>query len=641
MPDQSIIIKFQAKGNEALERAIIKLDHASRQLKNQTNKLRKQGGLLDTTFTKNRKSATLLGNAFATLRSKMLLVNFAMGLGITQLVRFAQESARVKNMETAFNELSGGVGNATVSLEKLRQATDGTMSSFDLFQQANNAMILGVTKNSDEMAEMFDMAQRLGRALGRDTASSVESLITGIGRQSRLMLDNIGIIVKSDEAYKSYANEIGKSVNKLTDAEKKQAFFNATLESARQKLKSLPDETLTTQDRFDQLSSSTSELTLAIGNALTPVLTKAAVALTKVVNATTDLFTTDDEERIKILKKEIKFLEDRQEKSKQEKGKFKNNFIFTTQDLKDLANYKSELMKLQKVDFPESMKIEFPRLTEENLKAEEIEKQLFAMEMALTNMSNLEFKLPKSMRLFMTEEAEKFMDDIEKIDISETIEENIANLKKLQDEVKMSTFGMAKETLSALQSNLDARVNAEISALKETEAYKKADSERRKDMERNVRKSFASEQKMLFRGNQLAALADLGFNTSSAIMKAIAAFPFTGGMPFVAIIKALAGVQAAMILSQQPPKYQSGGMIGGRRHSQGGTMIEAEQGEFIMSRGAVESVGIETMNRINQTGSAGVTVNISGNVMSQDFVEGELAERIKEAVRKGSNFGMS
>ena len=56
--------------------------------------------------------------------------------------------------------------------------------------------ILGVSKNSDEMAEMFDIAQRLGRALGRDTASSVESLVTGIGRQSRLMLDNIGIIVK-------------------------------------------------------------------------------------------------------------------------------------------------------------------------------------------------------------------------------------------------------------------------------------------------------------------------------------------------------------------------------------------------------------------------------------------------------------
>ena len=84
-------------------------------------------------------------------------------------------------------------------------------------------------------------------------------------------------------------------------------------------------------------------------------------------------------------------------------------------------------------------------------------------------------------------------------------------------------------------------------------------------------------------------------------------------------------------------KFATGGVVEG----QDNVPILAQNGEFVMSRSAVESVGIETMNRINQTGSAGVTVNISGNVMSQDFVEGELAERIKEAVRKGSNFGMS
>ena len=36
-----------------------------------------------------------------------------------------------------------------------------------------------------------------------------------------------------------------------------------------------------------------------------------------------------------------------------------------------------------------------------------------------------------------------------------------------------------------------------------------------------------------------------------------------------------------------------------------------------------------------------VTVNVSGNVLSQDFVEGELAENIKEAVRRGTDFGIS
>jgi hypothetical protein len=33
--------------------------------------------------------------------------------------------------------------------------------------------------------------------------------------------------------------------------------------------------------------------------------------------------------------------------------------------------------------------------------------------------------------------------------------------------------------------------------------------------------------------------------------------------------------------------YEQGGLIGGRRHAQGGTIIEAEAGEAIMTRGAV------------------------------------------------------
>ena len=40
-------------------------------------------------------------------------------------------------------------------------------------------------------------------------------------------------------------------------------------------------------------------------------------------------------------------------------------------------------------------------------------------------------------------------------------------------------------------------------------------------------------------------------------------------------------------------------------------------------------------------GGGGVTVNVSGNVLTQDFVEGELAESIKEAVRRGSDFGLN
>ena len=105
---------------------------------------------------------------------------------------------------------------------------------------------------------------------------------------------------------------------------------------------------------------------------------------------------------------------------------------------------------------------------------------------------------------------------------------------------------------------------------------------------------------------------------------------------------ALGIAKLSIVNSQKMPSFEQGGLIGGRRHSQGGTMIEAERGEFIMSRNAVQTIGVDTLNRINEgAGGASVTVNVSGNVMSQDFVEGELAEQIKEAVRRGTDFGIS
>jgi hypothetical protein len=88
-------------------------------------------------------------------------------------------------------------------------------------------------------------------------------------------------------------------------------------------------------------------------------------------------------------------------------------------------------------------------------------------------------------------------------------------------------------------------------------------------------------------------------------------------------------------------KFEHGGYVGGRPHSQGGTIIEAERGEFVMSRNAVESIGLETLNQMNQSGGGGsINVSVTGNVLTQDFVEGELAESIKEAVRRGSDFGI-
>ena len=142
-----IIVKFKPQGHKALINAIKELEKAQKGVtattKQATTATKSQTKANHGLLTSNR----LLDNSFATMRSHLLLFNFAMGLGIRQVVRFSQDAAKVQQMERAFNTMSGGASNAAVAVDRLKEATNGTLSEFDLFQQANNAMVLGVTKN--------------------------------------------------------------------------------------------------------------------------------------------------------------------------------------------------------------------------------------------------------------------------------------------------------------------------------------------------------------------------------------------------------------------------------------------------------------------------------------------------------------
>ena len=71
--------------------------------------------------------------------------------------------------------------------------------------------------------------------------------------------------------------------------------------------------------------------------------------------------------------------------------------------------------------------------------------------------------------------------------------------------------------------------------------------------------------------------------------------------------------------------------------------VVTEPTQFTVGEGgAAEFVSGTPLEGVNNAGGGGgVTVNVSGNVMSEQFVEEELAERIQEAVRKGVDFGIS
>ena len=140
-----------------------------------------------------------------------------------------------------------------------------------------------------------------------------------------------------------------------------------------------------------------------------------------------------------------------------------------------------------------------------------------------------------------------------------------------------------------------------------------------------------------------AALSDaliqtIKFMTVKLMEDAISKFGWLG-IPLAATAGAVAGSLVGQ--AQRHVKFEDGGLVGGRRHSQGGTMIEAERGEFVMSRNAVDAIGVENLNRMNQGGGGAVSVTFTGNVMSQDFIENEAIPQIKEAIRRGADIGVS
>ena len=627
MAANKITIKFNSQGDRALLKALKNLAKAQNELTRTTKKF---GKVQDDTSRKGR----LLNNAFATMRSKILLASFAMTLLIKPLMRFAKEAAKIESMSRAFNTLSGGVSNASIAMSKLRAATNNTMTQFDLFQQANNAMILGITKNSDEMAEMFDIAQRLGRALGVDTKRSVESLITGIGRQSRLMLDNIGIIVKADEAYGSYAKRLGTTADKLTDAQKKQAFLQATMESARAKVASLGTETLTSQDSFDRFSATVSDLSVAVGDNLKGAFSGAMDAFVDFieVHKSPDVKAALDSQQYEMKALTVRQLELELRKAASASQVSMNKM------------FQAAPVTIMSAEVTEKLKNQIKQLREE-----------------MEKISPKEMERKRGLELLIAVNKARIRSEI----LASEEEEN-AHLKRTS---QMAEWGHAIMDLQPKQFNFSDGLilrskmiaNAQREASQQFKDGLVSEVEAMEWFRNRVKIIDAAILKSKTQGvsgmigafGQLNTAAEGSSRASarlaqiSATIDALAgankAFAQGGIFGFATGAAILASGAANVVnIEKNIGKFEQGGMVGGRRHSQGGTIIEAEQGEFVMSRNAVNAVGVEAMNRINAGGGAGaVNVNFTGNVMSQDFIEYEAIPMIKEAIRRGADIGVA
>ena len=134
------------------------------------------------------------------------------------------------------------------------------------------------------------------------------------------------------------------------------------------------------------------------------------------------------------------------------------------------------------------------------------------------------------------------------------------------------------------------------------------------------------------RAGREAVMASIRAAVAQVIAKEIATKPFPASLAYAAT----AGFAVDQLF---------GNLLGGITAAQYGMNEVVDKPTLILAGEAgAEHVGITPLESPNtdgtQGGGASVVVNVSGNVLTSDFVEGELAENIREAVRRGTDFGI-
>ena len=115
-----------------------------------------------------------------------------------EMARLGAQSLRLKE---SFEQLADAYqGNSQAILDTLKQASQGAISETNLILGANRAMMLGLGADAEQLGKLMEVAAFRARAMGISTTQAWDNIVTGIGRKSPLILDNLGIVgLKMDE----------------------------------------------------------------------------------------------------------------------------------------------------------------------------------------------------------------------------------------------------------------------------------------------------------------------------------------------------------------------------------------------------------------------------------------------------------
>jgi len=206
--------------------------------------------------------------------------------------QFASESidlaAQAEGVKAAFNRL-----NDPQLLKNLREATLNTVSDLKLMQTAVQAKNFQIPM--DTLAKGLEFAQRRAVETGQSVDYMVDSFVTGLGRKSVMILDNLGISAAELRDKMASGATMAQAVGQIMD----ESFAEAG------------DRIVTTSMKIDQQRATIENLKTEIGQGLMPIYESFLNLTNKVLKATiatTDPFSVEGKDE-EALERQIKRLD--------------------------------------------------------------------------------------------------------------------------------------------------------------------------------------------------------------------------------------------------------------------------------------------------------------------------------------------
>jgi len=274
---EEIIIDLRLKA-QAFEEGLAAAQHEIEKFSNKSESAaRKQAQAVKQSAQEQQVAYAAVGAAAGAMAYKIIA---AAKVGIDAANSY---TSALTGLRSVANGTGQDFGALQSQLDKL--TADGLIPVSDAATALKNLLARGFDANqAAEMLTRLKDSAAFGRQASLSLGEAVRSAAEGLKNENSVLVDNAGVTKNVSVMWKEYAAQIGKSVDSLTIADKRQAEYNGIMNETRFQLGDAAKYAATYAGAQAELSASTLRLEQSHGSAMQNALLPFTRVLSSIVD---------------------------------------------------------------------------------------------------------------------------------------------------------------------------------------------------------------------------------------------------------------------------------------------------------------------------------------------------------------------